>query len=348
LDSNIKEHVNQTEVLPESVKRKTQLAYEEIKSMKKSNKKRSTKKWAVAASLVVAGALCLQTPLMADIKELLFGGNFAGVESALASGAMQPFEGIISESNGIQLEVVGGFIDPTIIHLKVVLTAEDPTLFQDFKYEQHSKRFVDQFNMKDGQGRILQEIHDEGVYMPPFINEQGEKIYLTSTSTENVNTYALKEGKIEVDMIFNSSAGNYGDIQELTLQSNQLNAFTGDWTVTIPLASETPALPSATYEVTTPNSHIQITSAVAITSGIKIDCIITAPIDEDVIHSTLVGENGDVFTTGRPGWMETVPEGHRVALTFDVLASELGDSFTLQIPTLNQTTETVVLSKVTQ
>ena len=344
LDEKIKEEVNQIELLPETIKVKTQLAYEEIKSMKKPNKNLTTKKWAVAASLLVATGLALQTPLLADIKAFLFGGNYAGVESALEKGAMQPFEGIISESNGIQLEVVGGFIDPTIIHLKIELTAKDPVLLEGYKYTQHTIGFADQFNIKDDQGRTLQEIDEEGVHVPPFINEKGEKVYLTSTSAENVNAHYLKEGKIEIDMIFNSSSGNYGDIKALTLQSNQLNNFEGDWSVEIPFASQESEVPQAIYDVAIPNSQIEITSAVAITSGIKIDCIVKAPIDEkNVIQSLLVGANGDVFTTGRTVWMEEVPEGHRVVVTFDVLASEIGDRFTLQIPTLDQTSESIVL-----
>lgn len=348
LDNKIKEIVNKNETLPESVKVKTQLAYKEIMSMSMNKKKRNKKKWLVAVSLLAVSAMALQTPLLAGIKELFFGGSYKGVESAIEKGHLQSLEGIVSESNGISIEVIGGLIDPTIIQLRLRLTAEDPKLLQKFKYDQRTKRFVDQFNITDDQGRIIQEIHEEGVYSPPFINEQGETVHLSSSSAEQVNTHKLAEGEIEIDMILNSSEGNYKDIKGLILQSNQLNKFKGNWVLDVAFPSEMTETYETIYEVSTPNDQIEMTSAVAMKTGIKIDFIIKAPVDESVIYGKIVGENGTVFTTGRAGWMEGTPKGERVILTFEALEEDLGDSFTLQIPTLEGKEESVTLTKVTK
>lgn len=348
LEQKVEEIVNKDEVLPESVKAKTQLAYKEIKSMSIHTKKTQKKKWVVAASLIAASAISLQSPLLADIRELFFGGNYKGVESAIKNGQLQSLEGIVSESNGIKLEVIGGLVDPTIIHLRLKLTAEDPELLKNFEYNQHTIQFIDQFNVTDDQGRIIQRIEEEGVYIPPFINEQGEKIHLLSSSSEQVNTRKLDQGEIEIDMIFNSSEGNYGDIKGLTLQSNQLNKFEGDWTLEVPFTSKMIEAKGVVYEVTAPNDQIAITSAITMKTGLKIDCIVKVPVDENVINSKIVGEDGTTFTTGRAGAMENTPQGERVVLTFEVLEEELGESFTLQIPTLEGIEECITLTKVTQ
>ncbi|MGL4736930.1 MAG: hypothetical protein ACRCW2_05690 [Cellulosilyticaceae bacterium] len=336
LDTYIQSFITQDEPLPESVKAKTQSAYEEILSMNRKRKKSNTKKWFIAAGLVAASVLTLQTPLMATIKERLFGGSYQGVESALTQGAMQYFDGIISESNGITLEAVGGFIDPTIIHLQLHLTAKDPALLKGFKYTQHSPRFVDQFNITDDQGRMLQEI-----------DEEGESIHFISTSTESVDTRAISQGEVLIDLVLNSSAGNFGDIKGLTLQSTQLATFSGDWQLEIAFPEEDTPTAHATYELTTPNTLFTLTSAEAIKTGLKIDMIVKAPVDENVIHAVLISESGDTFTTGRAGWMESVAEGQRVVLTFEGLADEVGDSFTLQIPTL-QGDDSLTFNKVSQ
>lgn len=347
LDKEIKNRVSRNEEIPESVKTKTRLAYKEIRAMHKYNKKAGKKKWIVVAGILVATGITLQTPLLADIKALFFEGNYKGVESAIDKGHLQSVEGAVSESNGITIEVTEALIDPTIIHLRLILRAEDPKLLQKFKYDQHTIQFVDQFNITDDQGRVIQEIHDEGVYAPSHINEQGKEVRLLSSSTEQVSTNKLNEGEIQIDMILNSSEGNYKDIKGLILQSNQLNNFSGSWVLNVTFPSEMTETQETTYEVSKPNSQIELTSAIAMKTGVKIDCIIKVPVDENVVNGKIVGEDGTVFTTGRAGWMESTSKGERVVLTFEALEEELGDRFTLYIPTRDGE-ESITLTKVLQ
>ena len=82
-------------------------------------------------------------------------------------------------------------------------------------------------------------------------------------------------------------------------------------------------------------------------TGVKIDCIIKVPVDENVVNGKIVGEDGTVFTTGRAGWMESTSKGERVVLTFEALEEELGDRFTLYIPTRDRE-ESITLTKVLQ
>ncbi|MFQ9696791.1 MAG: hypothetical protein ACLRY5_08175, partial [Zhenhengia sp.] len=206
-------------------------------------------------------------------------------------------------------------------------------------------QFVDQFNITDDQGRVIQEIHDEGVYAPSHINEQGKEVHLLSSSTEQVSTNKLNEGEIQIDMILNSSEGNYKDIKGLILQSNQLNNFSGSWVLNVTFPSEMTETQETTYEVSKPNSQIELTSAIAMKTGVKIDCIIKVPVDENVVNGKIVGEDGTVFTTGRAGWMESRSKGERVVLTFEALEEELGDRFTLYIPTRDGE-ESITLTKV--
>lgn len=216
LDEKIKEVISRDEELPESVKAKTTLAYEEIRTMaihnKKPKRETNKKKWLVAASLLAIGVVGLQTPLLADIKELFFGGSYKG----------------------------------------------------------------------------------------------------------------------------------------LTLQSNKFNNIEGDWLLDVTFPSEMTEIRETIYEVASPNDQIELTSAVAMKTGTKIDCIIKAPVDENVITAKIIGEDGTVFTTGRAGWMESTPNGERVVLTFEALEEDLGDSFTVQFPTLSGRDESITLTKVVQ
>ena len=148
-------------------------------------------------------------------------------------------------------------------------------------------------------------------------------------------------------MILNSSEGNYKDIKGLILQSNQLNNFSGSWVLNVTFPSEMTETQETTYEVSKPNSQIELTSAIAMKTGVKIDCIIKVPVDENVVNGKIVGEDGTVFTTGRAGWMESTSKGERVVLTFEALEEELGDRFTLYIPTRDGE-ESITLTKVLQ
>lgn len=345
LDKEIVKLVSETEVLPESIKIKTQSAYEEIRSMNKHNKKATTKKWMVAASLLAATIIIVQTPLFADIKALFFGGNYSGVEAAINNGELQKLEGIDCKSNGIMLEVTDALIDPTIIHLRLRLTAESPELLKKLKDNKQTTQFVEQFNIIDDKGRVIQEVREDGVYTPPFINDKGEEVYLLSSSSEQVNTANIDKGEVVIDLIFNSSTGNYTDIKGVTLQSNQLMRTEGDWKLNIVFPSEMLNVTGATYQVTTPNNLIEVESAIAMKTGIKIDFIIKAPVDENVIFSTITTANGQVFTSGRTGGMESTPDGESISLTFEALETDLGDTFTLSIPTLTGTNEQITLTK---
>lgn len=315
---------------------------------KKPKRETNKKKWLVAASLLAIGVVGLQTPLLADIKELFFGGSYKGVEMAIEKGYLESLEGIVSTSNGLTIEVIGGLIDPTVIQLRLRLTAEDPKVLESFKDNRHTGLLSEQFNITDDQGRVIQEIREDGAYCPPFINEQGEQIHLMSSSSEQIDTHQLEEGEIQVDMILNSSEGNYKRIKGLTLQSNELNNIEGDWLLDVTFPSEMTEIRETIYEVASPNDQIELTSAVAMKTGTKIDCIIKAPVDENVITAKIIGEDGTVFTTGRAGWMESTPNGERVVLTFEALEEDLGDSFTVQFPTLSGRDESITLTKVVQ
>lgn len=320
LDKEIVKIVNSTEVLPESVKRKTQSAYEEIRAMNNYNKKTTKKKWMVAASLLATMIITVQTPLFADIKALFFGGNYSGVEVAINNGELQKLEGIVCKSSGITLEVTNALIDPTIIHLKLRLTADSPELLKDTK---SMTQFVEQFNILDDQGSVM-----------PL-----------SSYSEQVNTANLDKGELVIDLILNSSSGDYENIKSITLQTNQLMNITGDWKLNIAFPSEMLNGIEATYQVMTPNSLIEVKRAIAMKTGIKIDFIIKAPVDENVIFSTITTNNGQVFTSGRAGSMESTPNGDFVSLTFEALEADLGDTFTLSVPTLTGTNEQITLTK---
>lgn len=334
LELKIKKWANQEEELPESIKKKTALAYEEIRAMGRKSKHRNKKKWsAVAAGILLIGVISIQPPVLAGIKKVLFGGDYVGVQLAIDKGELQEIEGAVSESNGIKLEVIGGLIDPTVIHLRLKLSTENPKLLKNFRYNpQHSWRFIDQFTIIDDQGRIIQSINEEGSYSEPIRSETDGEIWMLSSSVEEVDSSKKEQGEIYIDMILNSSEGNYKEIKGITLQTHKLGKFEGDWSLKVNFNEDMNADEGINYQVVEAHEAIQIVDATLYRTGLKVDFITSLAIDESVISKAqIINETGQVYTSDRTGWMEQVEGGEKVVLTFGILAEDLGENFSFKI-----------------
>lgn len=338
LEQAIKNWVNQEEEIPESVKQKTIVAYEEIRAMSREKNRKSKykkqRRWTVAAvGLLLVGVISIQPPVLAGIKKVLFGGYYTGVQSAIDKGYLQEIKGVVSESNGIQLEIIGGLIDPTIIHLRLKVSAEDPKQLKGFKYNsQHKVPFVDQFTLIDDQGRVIQQVNEEGSYTIPVKGEDGKEIWLLSSTTEEVDLSRRDEGEVYIDMIWNSSEGNYKGIKGVTLQSQKLGSLKGDWELEVDFGEEVAADEGSGYEVIKGDERLQIVEARLYRTGLKLEFITTLAIDESIISNTkVVTQTGAVYTSDRAGWMEQTEQGEKVILTFGILEEELGEQFAIKV-----------------
>lgn len=345
LDQKIAQLLNGEEAIPNSIKIKKEQAYKEIREMSKQSKKVSNKKkWMVAASAVVVGALTMGTPIFAEFAEKLFGGSYSGVQSAVNEGYIQETTGIESESNGIKLELLNVVKDPTIIQLSYRLSSEDPKVLKGFKYDRGKGNALDQFTIIDDKGRVLQAIDEEGTYTVPFIDEKGEKQWLVSSVSQDVRE-DLEHGQVYFDILLSSTQGNYDDIQGLSIQTNKIGNLEGDWQLDVVFDEQMVQVSKVQYEAREVNDKIEILSAEALPTGLKIDFLVKVPIDESIVsNAKVVDRKGNSFSAERGGWMENTEEGERVILTYDVLESELQDEFEFMVEDIDGQTETITLS----
>lgn len=344
LEQKIIQLLNREEAIPNSIKIKKEQAYKEIRQMsKQSNKRRNKKKWMVAASAVVVGALTLGTPIFADFAERLFGGSYSGVQSAIDQGYIQKTTGIVSESNGIKLELLKVVKDPTIIQLSYRLSAEDKTLLKGFKYDKGKRDALDQFTIIDDKERVLQTVDEEGAYTVPFIGEKGEKQWLISSGSQDVRE-DLENGQVYFDIILNSSQANYDDIRSLSIQTNKIGNLAGEWALEVVFDEQMVQVSKVQYEASQANDKIEILSAQALPTGLKVDFLVKVPINESIVsNAKVVDSKGNTFSADRGGWMENTEEGERVILTYEVLESELQGKFEFVVEDIDGQTESITL-----
>lgn len=311
---------------------------------KKANRK---KKWIIAASVVVVSALAFQTPVFAEFLEELFGGHYKGVQSAVDEGYIQETTGLVSESNGIKLELLKVVKDPTVIQFSYRLSSDDVKGLRNFKYDKGPGNSLDQFNIIDDQGRIIQAIDEGGEsYTEPFIDENGKKQWLLSSGSQDVRE-DLERGQVYFDIILNSSQGNYDDIKGSSIQTNKIGNLEGNWSLDVVFDEQMVQVPKVGYEVSTPNDKIEILSAQGLPTGLKVDFLVKAPIDESIISKAkVIDSKGNSYSADRAGWMETTEEGELVELTYDVLEKQLGDEFKFVVEDVNGKDEGVTLIKV--
>lgn len=349
LDEKIAKLLSQVGEIPESIKIKKEQAYKEIRTMSKVNKKMNKKKrWIIAASvIVVAGALVFQTPILADFVGELFGGHYKGVQSAVDEGYIQETTGLVSESNGIKLELLKVVKDPTVIQLSYRLSADDITRLRNFKYDKGLGNSLDQFNITDDQGRIIQAMDEEdGLYTEPFIDENGKEQWLLSSRSQDVRE-DLENGRVYFDIILDSSQGNFDDIKGLSIQTNKIGNLEGNWSLDVIFDEQMVQVSKVEYETSISNDKIEILSAEALPTGLKVDFLVKAPMDESIISKAkVIDSKGNSYSVARTGWMETTEEGEHVELTYDILENQLGDEFKFIIEDVNGEDEAVTLIKV--
>lgn len=149
--------------------------------------------------MVVVGGISITSPILANVKYLIFNGRYKGVQTAIENGYEQNIDGIYSESNGIRLEVIKVVSDPTMINLKFKVSSNDINNIKEFKYAQDGPS-INYFNITDDKDRVIQFYDEEDIGSKPIIDENGIEY-----RTDRPGSMEINNGKYLVEITFEAS-----------------------------------------------------------------------------------------------------------------------------------------------
>ncbi|MGL4849037.1 MAG: DUF4179 domain-containing protein [Clostridium sp.] len=349
MDDEIKDLLNKEEVVPMSVKNKKEEAFNIIRVMERKDMKKKSlfnKKSVAIAAAVVIGSITLSSPILAEVKELIFNGRYKGVQTAISNGYEQNIEGVYSESNGIRLEVINAVADPTMIKLKFKLSSEDIKKIKEFEYVE-KEASINTFNIKDDKERVLQFYDkNEGRGGKPVIDEKGKEVWLISGGDEAVDVTDIDNGNIFFEIMLASSEGNLKEIKELNLQTNEIANLTGNWNLNIKLDEAMVNSEVVNYVVDKENDIVEVIEAKGMATGLKVKFRINIPVDETIISQVkLVDKKGTEYRSERIANMGIVDGKDIVEMTFEASKFENLDKFDLVVEDLNGKDEVVKLIK---
>lgn len=350
IDDEIKNLLNKEETIPMSIRNKKEEAFNIIRDMKikdtKNKKSLFNKKNIAVVTVLIVGGITLTSPILANVKDLIFNGRYKGVQTAIDNGYEQNIEGVYSESNGIRLEVIKAIVDPTMINLKFKVSSEDIKNMKKFKYAENGPN-INTFNITDDKGRVIQFYDEkEGIGTKPIVDENGKEVWLVSGGDTSVDTTDISNGNVYFDIMLNSAEGNLGGIKSLNLQTNKIANLKGDWKLDVELDEAMINNDVVNYVTTGSNDNVEVLEAKGIATGIKVKFMVNAPIDESIISKVkLVDKDGVVYRTDRPGWMEVENGKDIVEITFEASKFNNLDKFDFVIEDLNGKDEVIKLTK---
>lgn len=349
IDDEIKNLLNKEESIPISIRNKKEDAFNIIRDMErkdmKSKKSLFSKKNIVIATAVIVGGITLTSPILANVKDLIFNGRYKGVQTAMDNGYEQNVEGVYSESNGIRLEVIKAVVDPTMINLKFKISSEDINKIKKFKYSEKGPS-INIFNITDDKGRVIQFYDEEGTGSKPIIDENGKELRLLTASDESVDVNDKSNGIVYFDIMLNSAEGNFEGIKSLNLQTNKIGNLKGDWKLDVKFDEVMANNDVVNYITTESNDNVEVLEAKGMATGIKVKFRVNVPIDESIMLKVkLVDEDGVEYRTDRPGWMEVDNGKDIVEITFEATRFDNLDKFDFVIEDLNGKDEVIELNK---
>ncbi|MGL4796526.1 MAG: DUF4179 domain-containing protein [Paraclostridium sp.] len=349
IDNQIKDLLNKEEVIPNSVRNKKEEAFDMIRNMENNEVKvkRSlfSKKNIAIATVVILGGISLTTPILANVKDLIFNGRYKGVQTAIDNGYEQNVEGIASESNGINIEVIKVIADPTMMNLKFKVSSDDIKKISEFKYTENGPS-INTFNITDDRNRVIQFYDEEGTGTKPIIDENGKEVWLVSGGDESVDISDIDNGNIYFDIMLNSSEGNLEGIKSLSLQTHQIANLKGNWKIDVELDEMMTTNDEIKYITIESNDKVEVLEATGMVTGIKVRFKVNTPIDESIISKVkLVDENGVEYKSDRPGMMKVENGKDIVEITFEASKFDNIDKFDFVVENLDNTDEIVKLVK---
>lgn len=347
--NQIKDLLNKEEVIPNSVRNKKEEAFDMIRNMENNEVKvkRSlfSKKNIAIATVVILGGISLTTPILANVKDLIFNGRYKGVQTAIDNGYEQNVEGIASESNGINIEVIKVIADPTMMNLKFKVSSDDIKKISEFKYTENGPS-INTFNITDDRNRVIQFYDEEGTGTKPIIDENGKEVWLVSGGDESVDISDIDNGNIYFDIMLNSSEGNLAGIKSLSLQTNQIANLKGNWKIDVEFDEMMTTNDEINYITIESNDKVEVLEATGMATGIKVRFKVNTPIDESIISKVkLVDENGVEYKSDRPGMMKVEDGKDIVEITFEASKFDNIDKFDFVVENLDNTDEIVKLVK---
>lgn len=349
IDDEIKNLLNKEEAIPTSIRNKKEDAFNIIRDMEskdiKNKRNLFSNKNIAIATVVIVGGITLTSPIIANVKDLIFNGRYKGVQTAIDNGYEQNIKGVYSESNGIRLEVIKAVVDPTMINLKFKVSSEDIKKMKKFKYAENGPS-INTFNITDDKGRVIQFYGEEGTGAKPIVDENGKEVWLVSGGDESVDTKDIDNGNVYFDIMLNSAEGNLGGIKNLNLQTNKIANLKGDWKLDVELDEAMTNNDVVNYVTTESNDNVEVLEAKGMATAIKLKFMVNIGIDESIISKVkLVDEDGVQYKTDRPGCMEVENGKDIVEITFEVSKFDNLDKFDFVIEDLNGKDEVIKLTK---
>lgn len=322
IDKDLEKLFNEDNNIPESIKRKKELAFSQIMKMEedKNRGKVKMKRKSLKAAAVLVAVLAIGVPTVASIKGLLFGGEYKGIQTAVENGYEQNVEGVFAEDKGIKVDLIHAVSDPTAITLRFKISADKESTLKSLGLSNENKGQV-AFNIVDDKGRVIEGYDPkEGSYTVPVVDENGKETWLTGFGDSNVDLSNIKNGEVYYDYMIGSTEGNLKDIKGLSIEAVKIGALTGNWKMDLEFKEEMITEVIQSYSKFEKNDKVEVFGAKQMATGLMIDFAIEPGLDENIILQGKIEDmDGNRYGTERAGSMEVMEDGRdKVVMTFEI------------------------------
>ena len=301
--------------IPKVVLEKANIAFDEIRSYNDENLNRSKflKKQliAVMTGICLLGLIAFSSPVMASISSFF---RDIGIKKAVDNGYVQVLGENAIKDNGVAIKVEDIVADKTKIAISFTLNFDDASRLKkidDIKLG---------LNIKDDKGRAIFENLEEGIYSPLLVGLDWD---IDSSNKEN--------GEIKYYLLMNSKEGNLANINKLLINIDSINLFkeqkvnkfkeiSGEWSFSLEVDDKFTTNEEIKFEAENKNDIVEIVSSEMLPTGMYIKFIIKAPVDESIISSVMIiDEGGKIYDNFHSAKMEQINTTEtEISMIFDV------------------------------
>lgn len=343
LESKILKSLSDDSEIPESVIRKSETAFTQIRKMQsevKERKKSSMRKRKIyIAAVALFGALMI--PIMtsdsaiAAIKSFFY--KDAGIQKATDNGYVQAVDDDSVKDKGIAVKVDQVVVDKTKMAFSFQLAFDDVSLISAA-----DRVFMDM---------VIRD--DEGKY----IEADGNPNSLTSGMDWNTNVSQKENGKVVYNVVLQSPEGKFVNMNVLEVDIHSIALYKkhgdkpykvieGNWISMIGLDEKFTMQQTVKYDA---EDHpvVKVMYAEMLPTGMSIQFSIAEKVDESILHKvTLVDETGKTYEPSNIASMDYTEDGKDlISMTFEATAYDELDALTMKLEDIAGQDLTVKLVK---
>ncbi|MBW5448929.1 DUF4179 domain-containing protein [Cohnella sp. CFH 77786] len=328
--------------IPESVMRKTEAAFEQIRKLKSESTERRNaylrKRRIWVASIALFGTFMVSIlsndSAVAAIKSLFY--KDTGIQKANEHGYSQAVNRAVKKS-GVTVQVDRVVVDKTKMAITFQLDFDDASLLNDT-----DRVFLDLL-IHDDKGRP--------------IREDGNPNRLAGAMDWHTDVSLKNNGKALYHLELQSPQGKFDNIKALALDIKSISLYKkdrekpyrvieGDWKNTFELDEKFTEHEPVKY-VAEDNPMIKVISAEMLPTGMSIQFVVDKPVDESILWKvTLIDSKGNIYHPSNTATMDyTADKKDLISMTFDATAFDHLDGLKMRVKGLGSKDEIVNLLK---